>query len=109
MSDAKCARAMKRIATGDPFTARYGGGVAYEVRPHCGFMAATNLPPYKEATRAFERRLVEVNAYDGHLPAEFAPMADWLDNRHGAVELLLTSANLWAGGYKLDLNESIGT
>lgn len=47
MSDAKCARAMKRIATGDPFTARYGGGVAYEVRPHCGFMAATNLPPYK--------------------------------------------------------------
>lgn len=36
-------------------------------------------------------------------------MADWLDNRHGAVELLLTSANLWAGGYKLDLNESIGT
>mgnify|MGYP000145346695 FL=1 len=109
MSDAKCARAMKRIATGDPFTARYGGGVAYEVRPHCGFMAATNLPPYKEATRAFERRLVEVNAYDGHLPAEFAPMADWLDNRHGAVELLLTSANLWAGGYKLDLDESIGT
>ena len=50
-----------------------------------------------------------MNAFDGHLPAEFAPMADWLDNHYDAVELLLTSADLWAGGHKLDLDESIGT
>lgn len=109
MGSAKSSRTMKRIATGDPFTVRYGGGVAFEVRPTCGFIALTNVPPYKEATRAFERRLVEVNAYDGRKPEEFAPMADWLDNHYGAVELLLTSASMWRAGNRPDMGESIGT
>lgn len=109
MSSEACARAMKKIATCDPFTVRYGGGVAYEVRPHCGFISLTNRAPYKEATRAFERRLVEVNASEGHTHDEFAKLADWLDNRYGAVEMLLFSANLWAHGYRPDMTESIGT
>ncbi|NME62301.1 DUF5906 domain-containing protein [Bifidobacterium thermophilum] len=109
MSSEACARAMKKIATCDPFTVRYGGGIAYEVRPHCGFISLTNRAPYKEATRAFERRLVEVNASEGHTHDEFAKLADWLDNRYGAVEMLLFSANLWAHGYRPDMTESIGT
>ena len=109
MGSAKSSRTMKRIATGDPFTVRYGGGVAFEVRPSCGFIALTNVPPYKEATRAFERRLVEVNAYDGRKPEDFARMADWLDNHYGAVELLLTSAGMWRCGDRPDMGESIGT
>lgn len=109
MSSEACARAMKKIATCDPFTVRYGGGIAYEVRPHCGFISLTNRAPYKEATRAFERRLVEVNASEGHTHDEFAKLADWLDNRYGAGEMLLFSANLWAHGYRPDMTESIGT
>lgn len=109
MSSEACARAMKKIATCDPFTVRYGGGVAYEVRPHCGFISLTNRAPYKEATRAFERRLVEVNASEGHTHDEFAKLADWLDNRYGAVEMLLFSAALWTHGYRPDMTESIGT
>ena len=109
MSDAKVARVMKRIATGDRFIIRRAGGVVIICHPHCGFMAATNLPPYKEATRAFERRLVEVNAYDGHTRDEFMDLVDWLDNRYGAVELLLASAYAWARGHRPDMDESIGT
>lgn len=96
LSGERSKRVLKRLATGDYFTARTIGHQSIRFRPWIGYMAATNEIVARDATRAFKRRYIMVRMRDGREDHEFDGLRDWFDHRHGAIRLLIASAWQWA-------------
>lgn len=85
---------LKRIATGDPVTAREIGQNEVKFRPQATMIIATNNPVVTTMTAASARRYVFVRMRDGRKAEDFQPLLEFIDT-FGADGFLMASCELW--------------
>lgn len=86
--------ALKRIATGDPVTAREIGRNEIKFRPQATMIIATNNPVITTMTAASDRRYVYVRMRDGRKAEDFQPLLKFV-HTFGVAGFLMASCDLW--------------
>lgn len=85
---------LKRIATGDPVTAREIGRNEVKFKPQATMVIATNNPVVTTMTAASARRYVYIRMRDGRKAEDFAPLLDFVKT-FGSLGFLMASCELW--------------
>lgn len=85
---------LKRIATGDPVTAREIGRNEVKFKPQATMAIATNNPVVTTMTAASARRYVYIRMKDGRKAEDFQPLLEFVKT-FGSLGFLMASCELW--------------